>query len=250
MSYFIHLDGEAKGPYTSGQLRSMWHSGAVTGDTLYCEEGYEEWLHLRVLADELERPQQPPSLRKSLAPPIVPQRRGLLKRSLAIASLAILGVALVLWSLGRFVDDKASVETNEPMAVFGIASLNPITVRLNDELLKVLKMTDKLDVLCNQGCSSAEYIAAGGPAESAASKLQSRFPEEDPRRDLLVNTFEGYQSVALAIIAKEKRLGSEPIDALLMKAKLRKHLLTRILEGHMTQSEVTVYEEWRKSMKQ
>jgi len=56
MSYFIIQNEETKGPYTIGQLRAMWNSGAVTGDTLYCEEGYEEWLHLRVLADELEPP--------------------------------------------------------------------------------------------------------------------------------------------------------------------------------------------------
>lgn len=57
--FYINDNGEAKGPYTFGQLRSMWNTGTVTGDTLYCEEGFEEWLHLRILEDELDPPPQP-----------------------------------------------------------------------------------------------------------------------------------------------------------------------------------------------
>jgi len=54
MAYFIIQDDQTKGPYTMGQLRSMWNAGAITVDTLYCEEGFEDWLHLRVLAEEIE----------------------------------------------------------------------------------------------------------------------------------------------------------------------------------------------------
>jgi hypothetical protein len=56
MSYYIRLNDETKGPYTIGQLRSMWNSGVLTGDTLYCEKGYEKWLQLRLLADQLDSP--------------------------------------------------------------------------------------------------------------------------------------------------------------------------------------------------
>lgn len=59
MSYYIIQNDETKGPYTIGQLRSMWSSASITGDTLYCEEGYDTWLHMRVLGSELEP--QPPS---------------------------------------------------------------------------------------------------------------------------------------------------------------------------------------------
>jgi TM2 domain-containing membrane protein YozV len=54
MSYFIIQEDQTKGPYTIGQLRSMWNAGSVTGETLYCEEGFDTWLHLRVLEDQLE----------------------------------------------------------------------------------------------------------------------------------------------------------------------------------------------------
>ena len=67
--YFISENGQPKGPYTINQLRSMWHSGAVTGETLYCEEGSDFWLHLRVLEQQLEGQQTPsPSARTAIAP--------------------------------------------------------------------------------------------------------------------------------------------------------------------------------------
>lgn len=61
MSYYILQNDETKGPYTIGQLRSMWNSGAITGQTHYCQEGYSEWLPLRGLQAELEPPPPPPS---------------------------------------------------------------------------------------------------------------------------------------------------------------------------------------------
>jgi len=50
---------------------------------------------------------------------------------------------------------------NEPMAKSGIETLPPITVKLNDELLNALRMTDKLDALYKRGCGSAEFICSG-----------------------------------------------------------------------------------------
>ncbi len=56
MSYYIDQNNETKGPYTIGELRSMWSSGSINDDTLYHEEGYDTWLHMRVLRSELESP--------------------------------------------------------------------------------------------------------------------------------------------------------------------------------------------------
>src|SRR5439155_2248187 len=58
MRYWIIQNRESKGPYTIAQLRSMWHSGAITGDTLYCAEGSNVWLTLEARAPELEQPRQ------------------------------------------------------------------------------------------------------------------------------------------------------------------------------------------------
>ena len=57
MSYYILQNDETKGPYTIGQLRSMWNSGAITGQTLFCQEGFSQWLPLSDLQSELEPPQ-------------------------------------------------------------------------------------------------------------------------------------------------------------------------------------------------
>ena len=110
----------------------------------------------------------------------------------------------------------------EPMAKSGIETLPPITVKLNDELLNALKMTDKLDALHKRGCSSAEFIAAALPVESVIMNLQKKFPKTDPRRDLLVNTFEAYQNAAVAMKANEqgKGNGERPI-ALIATAQVQ-----------------------------
>lgn len=42
-TYRIFHDGQAKGPYTLAQLRSMWASGHLTADALYREEGASAW---------------------------------------------------------------------------------------------------------------------------------------------------------------------------------------------------------------
>ena len=135
------------------------------------------------------------------------------------------------------------------MAKSGIETLPPITVKLNDELLNALRMTDKLDTLYKRGCSSAEFIAAALPVESVIMNLQKKLPKTDPRHDLLVNTFEAYQNAAAVMKANEqgKGNGERPI-ALIATAQLRKHLLTKILEGSMTPEEKTFYYGWRKAL--
>ncbi len=60
MSYFILLNDETKGPYTLAQLKAMWNSGAITMETLHCQEGYSQWLPLSVILGELEPATMPP----------------------------------------------------------------------------------------------------------------------------------------------------------------------------------------------
>jgi hypothetical protein len=66
MGFYILQKDETKGPYTIGQLRSLWSSGAITGDTLYCEEGYDQWLPLRDIIDQLES--APPAAQHTSGP--------------------------------------------------------------------------------------------------------------------------------------------------------------------------------------
>ena len=56
MSYYI-LEGEdTKGPFTIGQLRSMWSTGSITGKTMHCQEGDDQWRPLSAILHHLEPP--------------------------------------------------------------------------------------------------------------------------------------------------------------------------------------------------
>src|SRR5206468_2451702 len=131
----------------------------------------------------------------------------------------------------------------EPTATSGVEGLPPITVELKNEILSALRMTDKLDALYKRGCSSAEFIAAATPVESVFMKLQYKLPKGDPRRDLLANTFEAYQNVALVLKANEQGKGERP-DATFAAAGIRKGMLTKVLEGNMTPNEQHLYQVW------
>jgi len=41
--YYLLLNNEQEGPYTLGQIKSMWNAGGITVKTLYCVEGKSEW---------------------------------------------------------------------------------------------------------------------------------------------------------------------------------------------------------------
>jgi hypothetical protein len=152
----------------------------------------------------------------------------------------------------RFHYNPASVaaqsrENANVAATSGVEGLSPITVELKNEILNALRMTDKLDALYKGGCSSAEFIAAATPMERVFINLQKKLPRGDPRRDLIANTFEAYQQTAVAMVGHEQGKGERP-DATVAVAGLRKHLLTRILEGNMTPEEKKVYYTWRKAI--
>lgn len=137
--------------------------------------------------------------------------------------------------------------TPESMAAAGIETLPPITAQLKAELLNALKMTDELDALYKRGCSSAEFIAAALPVEGVVMGLQNKLPKTDPRHDLLVNSFTAYQSAAVAMKANEHGSGERP-DETVAVAGLRKHLLTKILQGNLTPEEKKLYYTWRNGL--
>jgi hypothetical protein len=52
--YFVMVEDESRGPYTIMQLRTMWASGALTGQMAYWKTGMEDWLPLESMMNELE----------------------------------------------------------------------------------------------------------------------------------------------------------------------------------------------------
>jgi hypothetical protein len=131
-------------------------------------------------------------------------------------------------------------------ATSGIEGLPPITDELKSQLLNSLKQTDRLDALYKRGCTSAAFIDAATPLEGLFISVEKKLPKADPRRDLFVSTFEGYQETAVAMTAYERGRGQRP-DVLIATAGLRKGMLTKILEGNMTPAEKDVYYAWRKA---
>jgi|SRR5206468_3069575 len=125
-----------------------------------------------------------------------------------------------------------------------IYGLSPTTLGLKDEILNALKMTDNLDALYKRGCTSAEFIAAATPTEGVFMNLQKKLPKGDPGRDLLANTFEGYQQAAIAMVAAERSKDRHLVDVAIAVAGMRKGLLTKVLEGNMTESEKQLYQVW------
>jgi len=59
MDYYLYINDEQKGPFTLAQIQSMWRSGNITGQTLYWQQGFDEWFPLSTMIDLLEPPQAP-----------------------------------------------------------------------------------------------------------------------------------------------------------------------------------------------
>ena len=76
--YFVDVDGSTKGPYTVGQLRSMWAAGAVTGETLHLAEGSRAagWAPLRLLERQLEAPHSASAIDRARTAPGTSQFAG------------------------------------------------------------------------------------------------------------------------------------------------------------------------------
>ena len=76
-NYYLYRNKEWQGPYSMGQLRSMWHSGALTTDTYYRQDDPGEWFQLSALAEQLEPPTSPtipPPVPAPTPPPLASQR--------------------------------------------------------------------------------------------------------------------------------------------------------------------------------
>lgn len=54
--YYILDAEETRGPFTIGQLRSMWSTGSITTKTMHCQEGDEQWRPLSSILHLIEPP--------------------------------------------------------------------------------------------------------------------------------------------------------------------------------------------------
>lgn len=60
-SYYLNLNGQQSGPFTTGQLKSMWQSGTINAGTQYWQNGMNGWQSLANLKHFLDTPAQTPT---------------------------------------------------------------------------------------------------------------------------------------------------------------------------------------------
>lgn len=59
IKYYVKIGEEQRGPFTLEQLQGMWRAGAVTMETNYWVEGFDEWMPLETILELLQpSPQQ------------------------------------------------------------------------------------------------------------------------------------------------------------------------------------------------
>jgi hypothetical protein len=109
MSYYV-LNGEkTEGPYSLQQLRELWASGIVTGQTLYCQEGFDQWIPLETLAQDLRQlppvPKPPISSALPASASIPKQSRGVGVWVGHFAAVLIVGYFIGAYIAGRTESD-------------------------------------------------------------------------------------------------------------------------------------------------
>ena len=61
-AYYILDNDHTEGPFCLLDLREMYTRGAVTGQTLYAQDGFDQWVPLQDLADSLHPFKIPPPI--------------------------------------------------------------------------------------------------------------------------------------------------------------------------------------------
>ncbi len=104
--YTLWINEANAGPYTLGQLRSMWAGGTISAQTLFWIEGNEDWKPLLEIANQLEQTQ--PSVR-----PQPPQKTNNAKSN-AVAYLLLFAVLIAL-AVGGVIYYRQTVNTVNPV---------------------------------------------------------------------------------------------------------------------------------------
>lgn len=99
MSYYILQNEQTKGPYTMGQLRAMWNSGAITSETLHCQEGYTEWVSFKKILQQLEPHETPPPVSQFQAQQILKLQAPKKRNAAVVIIVASFVFVLVLFAI-------------------------------------------------------------------------------------------------------------------------------------------------------
>ena len=80
--YLIAVNGKQEGPLSLARLRERWRNGRISEDTLFWQEGMDEWREIREIADLL-------TTQRALLPRSLPVSSALEKRILPAFLLAL-----------------------------------------------------------------------------------------------------------------------------------------------------------------
>lgn len=172
MNYYVDINGDTKGPYTIQQLRSMWSAGAVTGQTLYCQEGMTEWIPLSFIQDELEP--RPASRISPASPPLMhtpasarQSKTSGVGRVLGFGCLGIIGLFVLFAIVGALSDsDRKTTESGHTEGV-----VYRVTTRIVAKNLKA-PSTAKFPSFYDDG--AVTFTSLGGNRYTISSYVDSQ----------------------------------------------------------------------------
>jgi hypothetical protein len=132
--YHLWLEEQAKGPFTIGQLRTMWNSGQVTSETHYTIDAGESWDALSEIISELEptiQKESPIAILPVQALPVPKSKKGV-KILLLFLFLGVAGIIAfcVIFSLAQ-----NAQQTNADAINQSIASLQDLAEKKNQEAM-------------------------------------------------------------------------------------------------------------------
>lgn len=68
VSHYVMLDGQQQGPFSIGQMQSIWQSGRLHGEMQHFMDGYSEWMPLNFIQEDLEPVALPRQMAHSTLP--------------------------------------------------------------------------------------------------------------------------------------------------------------------------------------
>jgi hypothetical protein len=80
--YYILKGVDVIGPFTISQVRTMWNTGSITGQTMHCKDGDEQWIPLREILHLLEPPPSQPTLNLVQEVRVNPHTKGFISNSI------------------------------------------------------------------------------------------------------------------------------------------------------------------------
>lgn len=159
MDYYLYQNNAAAGPFTLGQLRSMWHAGSITGETHFCPVGGEGWLKLKVIAGQLENDSQS-----------TVRRPARLRAAVWMLALLIAGaLAFVSYRLAH--RTKPAAEAPVPVL------LPKVPLSFEPRLSEFLREATMLSTLTGVGVTNAKYREQFIATTSAFEMLSAIWPE-------------------------------------------------------------------------